>query len=146
MAHLSFFTKLFLVAALWNLTGAIFGFFNTAFTFEVIFNRMIEDPLMLAVYKGAWGTTLIYFIGYLIVARNPEKHYGIVITGGIGKLGYIITLLQLYVAGIASPIIFIIVIGDSIFLILFSYYFFHLLKSADQNWEKTLNFRTEKML
>lgn len=127
---LSSFRNLFLFASLWNLTGAVFGFFNTSFTFEIFFNRELTDPLLFAVYKGAWGTTLIYFIGYLLVSYNPAKHYGIVVTGGIGKLGFIISLLQLYFAGIAGPIIFVIVIGDGIFLILFAYYLFQLYKAT----------------
>jgi len=127
---LSSFTRLFLFASLWNLTGAVFGFFNTAFTFEFIFNRELSDPLLFAVYKGAWGTTLTYFVGYLLVSYNPKKHYGIVITGGIGKLGFIVTLLQLYAAGIAGPTIFVVVIGDGIFLALFAYYFLQLYKET----------------
>lgn len=122
------FTRLFLFASMWNFAGALFGFFNTTFTFELIFSRELMDPLMFAVYKGAWGTTLTYFIGYLLVAYNPAKHYGIVITGGIGKLGFIITLLQLYIAGIASPVIFVIVIGDGMFLVFFIYYLFQIYK------------------
>jgi len=126
---LSPFTKLFLLASLWNLTGAVFGFFNTAFAFELIFNKELTDPLMFAIYKGAWGTTLTYFIGYLIVARNPMKHYGIVITGGIGKLGFIVTLLQLYFAGIAGPDVFVIVVGDGLFLAVFVYYLYRVYKT-----------------
>lgn len=123
------FTRLFLLASAWNLAGALFGYFNTAFTFELIFGLELTDPLMFAIYKGAWGTTLTYFIGYLLVACNPPKHFGIVVTGGIGKLGFIITLLQLYFAGIASPIIFVIVIGDGVFLGLFIHYFMQIYKS-----------------
>ena len=127
---LSSYARLFLFASLWNLTGAVFGFFNTAFTFEFIFNRELTDPLLFAVYKGAWGTTLTYFVGYLLVSYNPAKHFGIVITGGIGKLGFIVTLLQLYFAGIAGPIIFVVVIGDGIFLVLFAYYFLQLYRET----------------
>ena len=116
------FSKLFIVASLWNLAGALFGFFNTAFTFELIFNKPLTDPLLFAVYKGAWGTTLTYFIGYLVVAHNPMKHFGVVITGGIGKLGFIVTMLQLYTAGIANAVVFVIVIGDALFLALFMAY------------------------
>ncbi len=130
------FTKLFLFASAWNLAGALFGFFNTSFTFELIFNKQLTDPLMFAVYQGAWGTTLTYLIGYLLVAHNPVKHFGIVITGGMGKLGFIITLLKLYSAGIASPVIFVIVIGDAIFLALFAHYFFHIYKSTTQKVEQ----------
>ncbi|MEM8500463.1 MAG: hypothetical protein AAF542_20775 [Pseudomonadota bacterium] len=131
MAHNSFFVRLFLAAALWNLSGAILGYFNTTYAFEMFFGQVLTDPLVFAIYKGAWGTTLTYFIGYLLVSRNPSKHYGIVITGGIGKLGFIISLLQLYSAGIANSIVFIVIIGDAIFLLLFAYYFFQLYSSRD---------------
>lgn len=126
MPHFSLFKRVFILAALWNLTGAIFGYFNTAFTFEATFNRELTDPLVFALYRGAWGTTLIYFVGYLIVASSPEKHFGIVIIGGIGKVGYVINLIQLYFAGLASPIVFIIVVGDSLFLIAFMFYLYQL--------------------
>jgi len=124
------FTKLFLFASAWNLAGALFGYFNTAFTFDLIFNKELSDQLLFAVYKGAWGTTLTYFIGYLLVAHNPRKHYGIVVIGAIGKLGFIISLLQLYLSDIAGPVIFVIVIGDGIFLALFFYYFFWVYKTT----------------
>ncbi len=123
------FKHLFIIAAEWNLAGAILGFFNTAFTFELIFEQELSDPLMFAVYQGAWGTTLTYFIGYLIVARDPFRHFGVVLTGGIGKLGFIVTLLKLYTAGIAGAVVFVIVIGDALFLVAFAYYFFKLFKA-----------------
>lgn len=126
MASTTFFSKLFLLAALWNLSGAVLGYFNTAFTFELLFGRELNDPLIHSVYKGAWGTTLTYFIGYLLVSRNPRRHYGIVLTGGIGKLGFIISLLQLYAAGLANSIVLVVVLGDGVFLLLFAYYFYRL--------------------
>jgi hypothetical protein len=117
---------IFLMAALWNLTGAIFGYFNTAFTFHLFFNRELIDPLIHAIYKGAWGTTLVYFFGYLIVTYNPLKHPGIVIVGGIGKFGFAAKLLQLYTSGYANSVVLVVVVGDFVFLILFLYYFFQL--------------------
>jgi len=124
-----FLKVLFISAALWNLTGALLGYFNTAYTFRIFFERELTDPLIHAVYQGAWGTTLLYFFGYLIVASNPVKHTGIVIVGGIGKVGFAIKLLQLYLAGIANPVVLIIISGDFIFTLLFLYYFYRLFKS-----------------
>jgi uncharacterized membrane protein YhdT len=114
---------------LWNLIGAIFGYFNTAYTFQGLFNRELTDPLYYAIYQGAWGTTLVYFIGYSLVAYNPLKHTGIVILGGIGKIGFAISLLKFYLSGIAGPIVFVIIIGDFIFGLLFLYYFLRLFKT-----------------
>lgn len=124
--RLNFLKAIFLMAALWNLTGAGFGYFNTAYTFQHFFNKELADPLFYEIYRGAWGTTLVYFFGYLIVAYNPIKHTGIVIVGGIGKLGYVASLLRLYMAGVADPVVFIVVVGDSIFLLFFIYYFLQL--------------------
>ena len=130
--EITFFRVLFIISALWNLTGAIFGYFNTAYTFQAFFNRELTDPLFYNIYQGAWGTTLVYFIGYSIVAYNPLKHTGIVIVGGIGKVGFAISLLKFYLSGIAGPIVFIVIVGDFIFSLLFLYYFLRLYKSKER--------------
>lgn len=118
-----FFTNLFILAAIWNLIGAGFGYFHPSFTFYKLFNRELNDALFHDIYQGAWGTTLTYFIGYLIVAYNPVRHTGIVIIGGIGKVAFAWKLMQFYFSGIAEPVIFVIIIGDFIFSLFFIYYF-----------------------
>lgn len=129
--ELKFIKVIFIVAALWNLTGAVFGYFNTAYTFQNFFGRELSDPLIYDIYKGAWGTTFVYFIGYLIVAYNPLKHTGIVIIGSIGKLGFALKLLQFYMSGLANPVVLIVIIGDMIFMLLFFYYFYLLYKAEE---------------
>ncbi|MEO0896867.1 MAG: hypothetical protein AAFY71_10740 [Bacteroidota bacterium] len=118
-----FFTALFIVAALWNLIGAGFGYFNTEFTFEALFDKELSDPLFYEIYKGAWGTTLMFFLGYLMVAYDPMKHSGVAIIGGIGKLAFAVAELQLYLAGLANSYMLIVVVGDFIFCAFFIYYF-----------------------
>lgn len=130
-----FFTGLFIVAAAWNLIGAGFGYFNTEFTFKGIFNRELNDPLFYEIYKGAWGTTLMFFIGYLIVAYNPVKHSGLALIGGIGKLFFSIAELKLFLSGLANSLILIIVIGDFIFCSFFVYYFIKLFKQKKQSFK-----------
>lgn len=127
--EITFFRVLFIISALWNLTGAIFGYFNTAYTFNSFFNRELTDPLFYAIYQGAWGTTLVYFIGYLIVAYNPLKHTGIVIVGGIGKVGFAISLLKFHLSGLANPVVFIVIIGDFIFFTPFLVLFFPIVQN-----------------
>jgi len=123
---ITFFKVVFIIASLWNLIGAFFGYFNTAYTFSGLFGRELTDPLFYAIYQGAWGTTLVYFVGYAIVANNPVKHYGIVIVGGIGKVGFAISLTKIYLAGLANSVVFIVIVGDLVFSLLFLYYFFWL--------------------
>jgi len=129
--EITLFRAIFIISAIWNLIGAIFGYFNTALTFNGFFNRELTDPLYYTIYQGAWGTTLVYFIGYSIVAYNPLKHTGIVIVGWIGKIGFAISLLKLYLAGIAGSIVFVVIIGDFVFALLFLYYFFRLFKTKE---------------
>ncbi len=130
-SEITFFRTLFIISSIWNLIGAIFGYFNTAKTFETFFNRELTDPLIYTIYQGAWGTTLVYFIGYLIVAYKPLKHTGIVIVGGIGKIGFAISLLKFYLLGLAGPVVFVVIIGDFIFALLFGYYFYRIYKSKE---------------
>ena len=118
-----FFTGLFIVASLWNLVGAGFGYFNTEYTFQGLFDRELNDPLFYEIYKGAWGTTLMFFIGYLLVAYNPVKHSGVALIGGVGIVAFAIAELQLYLTGLANYLILIVVIGDFIFCGFFLYYF-----------------------
>ncbi len=126
-----FFKILFIISAIWNLIGAIFGYFNTADTFQGFFNRELTDPLYYAIYQGAWGTTLVYIIGYSIVAYNPIRHTGIVIVGGIGKVAFAVSLLKFYLSGLATSIVFVVIVGDFIFALLFLYYFLRLYKTKE---------------
>lgn len=123
---------LFVVAALWNLVGVVFGYFNTATTFQAFFGRELTDPLVFQIYQGAWGTTFVYFFGYLVVARDPLRHWGIVAVGGIGKLGYALKLVQLFSAGLASPLVLVVIVGDLFFVLTFLGYFFALRQARHQ--------------
>jgi hypothetical protein len=127
--ELWFFRALFALAALWNLAGGILGYLNPEVAFQLLFDRVLTDPLYHDIYRGACGTTLIYFIGYAVVAYSPVRHTGIVLVGGIGKVGFAIQLLKFYVAGIANANALVVIIGDSIFLLSFLYYYFRLLRT-----------------
>ena len=72
------------------------------------------------------------YIGYLIVALNPLRHTGIVIVGGIGKVGFAIMMLKFYAAGLANANALIVVVGDLIFCALFLYYFYRLVKTGNR--------------
>lgn len=113
---------IFITAALWNLAGGLPGYFAPAFVFEALFDRALSDPLLTSIYRGAWGTTFLYFVGYLIVARNPERHTGVVLLGTIGKVFFAINLLSLYTKGLATAQVIVVVVGDSVFSVLFVRY------------------------
>ena len=125
------FRIIFIAAAIWNLCGGVLGYFNPGHTFMLLFDRSADDPILLSVFKGATGTTLTYFVGYLIVAVNPLRHTGIVIVGGIGKIGFAIQMLKFYMAGLANAHALIVVVGDMLFCTVFLYYFYRLIKTGN---------------
>jgi hypothetical protein len=120
--ELTFFRAVFVIAALWNLAGGIPGYFDTANMFHRLFDRELIDPLMMAIYKGSWGTTFLYFFGYLLVAYNPVRHTGIVILGTIGKIFFAGGLLKAYLSGMTTSFALVVIVGDFIFIALFAAY------------------------
>ncbi|MBP6012912.1 MAG: hypothetical protein KBA31_11855 [Alphaproteobacteria bacterium] len=60
-----FFRAVFVIAALWNFAGALPGLADPAGMFAREFGRELADPVMVAVYRGAWGTAFLYGFGFL---------------------------------------------------------------------------------
>ena len=114
---------LFLIAALWNLAGALPGLFAPEQMFQQEFGRMIGDPVLVAVYRGAWGTAFLYGIGFLMVARDPVRHTGVVLMGGAGKALFALNLAFMYASGWTSDFAIVVILGDVVFVAAFLMYF-----------------------
>ncbi|MEM8636376.1 MAG: hypothetical protein AAGF33_15525 [Pseudomonadota bacterium] len=127
---LRFFRILFIVSAVWNFAGAIPGLMDTSGMFEREFGRALTDPVMVAVYRGAWGTAFLYGFGFLMAAANPVKHTGIVLMGGTGKALFALNLLFMYLNGWTSPFAMVVIAGDVAFIVLFALYFLQLKRSG----------------
>ena len=124
--ELNFFRIFFVIAALWNFAGAIPGLIDTAGMFEREFGRALTDPVMVAVYRGAWGTALLYGFGFLMVALNPQRHTGIVAMGGLGKALFALNLLQMHLNRWTSDFAIVVIAGDVLFVAIFLVYFVRL--------------------
>lgn len=124
--ELLFFQGFFVIAALWNLAGAAPGLFDTAGMFAREFGRDLTDPVMVAVYRGAWGTALLYGFGFLMVAWNPVRHSGVVLMGGLGKALFALNLAYMHLNGWTSDFAIVVIGGDIIFVALFAVYFVRL--------------------
>jgi hypothetical protein len=122
-ADRTWFKLLFLIAALWNFAGAVPGLADPQAMFAREFGYALSDPVMTAVYRGAWGTALIYGFGFVLVAFNPARHTGIVLMGGVGKLLFALNLLYMLQQGWASAFAYVVVIGDFVFVAAFCIYF-----------------------
>lgn len=117
------YAKLFVIAALWNFAGALPGLIDSAGMFAREFGRELADPVMVVVYRGAWGTALLYGFGFLMVARNPERHTGVVLMGGLGKAFFALHLLYMYLNGWTSEFALVVIGGDVVFVAMFVAYF-----------------------
>lgn len=120
--EISGFRWLFVVSAIWNFAGSVPGLLDPAGMFAREFGRALTDPVMVAVYRGAWGTSFIYAFGFLLAARNPERHYGIILTGGTGKFLFALNLLVMYLNGWTSSFALVVIGGDFVFVSLFVLY------------------------
>lgn len=116
------FRVLFIVSAIWNFAGAIPGLTDAGGMFLREFGRELTDPVMIAVYRGAWGTAFLYGFGFLIAAYNPQRHTGIVLMGGLGKALFALNLLNMYLQGWTSPFAVVVILGDVLFVAAFIYY------------------------
>lgn len=113
----------FVAAAIWNFAGAVPGFLDSSGMFAREFGRPLDDPVMEIVYRGAWGTALLYGFGFLIVARDPVRHTGVVLMGGLGKAFFAIHLLYMYAQGWTSNFALVVIVGDAVFVAVFVAYF-----------------------
>ena len=120
------FKTLFVVSAIWNFAGALPGLLDSNRMFLQEFGRQLTDPVMVAVYRGAWGTAFLYGIGFLLAAYNPQRHTGIVLMGGLGKALFALNLLNMYLQGWTSAFSLFVILGDAVFVALFVYYFVRL--------------------
>lgn len=116
------FRVLFIISALWNFAGAIPGLMNSETMFFQEFGRELSDPVLLAVYRGAWGTAFLYGFGFLAAAWNPQRHTGIVLMGGLGKALFALNLLNMYLKGWTSDFAIVVILGDVLFVAAFIYY------------------------
>ncbi|WP_339893001.1 hypothetical protein [uncultured Devosia sp.] len=124
--ELLLFRSLFVIAALWNFAGAVPGLLDTAGMFMREFGRDLADPVMVAVYRGAWGTAMLYGFGFMLVAWNPVRHSGVVLMGGVGKVLFALNLAYLYLNGWTSDFAIVVIVGDIAFCALFLVYFVRL--------------------
>jgi len=125
------FRWLFIIAALWNFAGALPGLFDSAGMFAREFGRELTDPVLIAVYRGAWGTAFLYGFGFLMAAYNPVRHTGIVLMGGVGKALFALNLLYMLQQGWTSNFAILVVVGDALFVAAFVAYFVRLKKLGE---------------
>ncbi|MER3445383.1 MAG: hypothetical protein C4291_00460 [Candidatus Dadabacteria bacterium] len=114
----SFYKRVFLIGALWNIVG---GAFITLFAVWIFSTANLTPPQPPA-YFHSWIALFVTFgIGYYMVYRDMYGNKNIVILGIIGKMAFaIIFIYNMITLRGQVPLFFLIpVIGDLIFAALF---------------------------
>lgn len=124
--EISLYRALFLISALWNLAGAFPGLLDSAGMFEREFGQELTDPVLVAIYRGAWATAFLYGLGFFMVAYDPIRHTGVVMMGGLGKALFATNLLIMYLNDWTTDFAIVVIVGDAVFVFLFVIYFLRL--------------------
>lgn len=115
--------KFFLIAALWNFSGAIPAIFSPALNMRLFYGVQTDNYYILFLDMVFWEAVSIFGVGYLMVAHNPGRNHGIVIMGIIGKTVVAANWYYLFGADRATMVAFLAATGD----ILFTFYFIYFL-------------------
>ncbi len=118
---------LFLVIAAWTAIGAIPGFLDPEGTFLRFHGHAPESALVIDLYRGAWGQTLLFAIGYAFAAIDPRRHGALLLLGGIGKVMFALRHMELATGPDATFMSIAAIVGDLVFSALM---FFYLVKSG----------------
>ncbi len=81
------FQALFFAAAAWNLAGAIMGllFLEPLSKLGWPGTTLLSDPISVQFTMMVFGLIAVLAIGYLLVALDPSRNRGLVLTAAIGK-------------------------------------------------------------
>jgi hypothetical protein len=135
------YSKLFLIAALWNLSiggGALLlpalppwnlSIRGTDLLVPVLINKLMFGFESVVTYgittfglQLAYALIVIFGIGYYFVSRNTEKNRGIVWMGIIGKLAVFSIALTYYPVKIITLFTMLLCFGDFVFACLFIFF------------------------
>jgi hypothetical protein len=114
----SFFRRVFLAGAVWNLAGGLLIIIFSSWIFE---SARLSHPQP-AIYYYSWIVLFMTFgVGYAMVWKNPQANRGIVVLGIVGKLAFSVVFLASMAASPHQiPRIFLIPVnGDLVFAGLF---------------------------
>lgn len=114
----TFYRRVFLAGAIWNLAGGAFIVAATGWIFATAGLPTPSPPM----YYQSWIALFIVFgVGYYLVARDLDRNRDIALLGGIGKLAFAAIFLYHYIAspGQAPAFFWIPLIGDVVFAVLF---------------------------
>jgi len=110
---------MFALVAAWTLSGAVPGFFFAEWTYQQFQGSPPASAEILDLFRGAWGQTLLFGLGYAFAALDPGRHGVVALLGATGKVLYALRLGQ---AGDVSGFTLVALVGDLVFAgLIFTY-------------------------
>jgi hypothetical protein len=104
--------------ALWTLLGAVPGYLDPAASFQRFSGAPAESPIVLELYRGAWGQTLLFAIGYAVASFDPRRHLLVVMLGAVGKSLYAARILSGFSGNPPNGLALSAALGDLVFVAL----------------------------
>ena len=126
------FQPLFFAAAAWNLAGAIMGLFFLEPLSELAWPGadLLADPISVQFTMMVFGLVGVLGIGYALVALDPSRNRGLVLTAAIGKPVILATGVY-YSLGVGSPWLFLPAAGIVFFT---SSFWWFLVSTRESGW------------
>jgi hypothetical protein len=119
-----FWKTLFLIAGLYTMGGVLPGIINPQNGILEFTNKAIKNWSTIYFFKSLWITVFVFGIGFLMVAKKPTNHIGIVVMGFLGKLLFALNILSQYQNGHFSHMANLAAIIDLIFVVAFGVFIF----------------------
>ena len=114
----TFYKRMFLVGALWNVAGGVFILAATSWVFSTAGLHPPDPPVF---YYGWLALAITFGIGYYMVYRDMYGNKSIVVLGIIGKLAFSAVFIYCLIAFREQvPLFFLIPVGgDLVFVVLY---------------------------
>ncbi len=127
----SFYKRMFLIGAIWNLLGGVLLLVLTDWIFA---SAHLTPPHPPPYYQSWIALFMTFGIGYYMAFRDPYANKNIVILGMIGKLAFAAIFIGNMIAFPGQiPMFFLIpVIGDVMFAVLFGIFLNFAKKSGNR--------------
>ncbi|MCK5841409.1 MAG: hypothetical protein KAH31_04530 [Candidatus Sabulitectum sp.] len=121
-----FYSRMFLLAALWNVIATVAGLAFYQFQLQLFFGSEAYTNCFYQAlfYRIAITAVLIFGIGYYMVSRQITANRGIVWLGALGKLSLFCAFTCFFISGKVTAIAFVLALGDLVWATLFLMFLF----------------------
>jgi hypothetical protein len=107
--------RLLLVAAAWNITGAVTSLTDPANHFAQMYTvapAAANDALLMYFYQCTWINVLAWGGAYALAAFWPRSRPAVLAAGGVGKAVYFLACFALVASGVGKPLVLAFGLGD----------------------------------